>query len=127
MEVITGGLVTISSFRFRSRSSGFSVLEILIALAVIAVVLSFSSLNTEYLTSRLTNTGQHERLQIILDEAFFQAVVHPDRPVHSIPLTQCVPNEVVVVPGGLYRATRIRCHGEIYDLSEQGVLSVSTD
>jgi len=127
MELMTGGLVTISSFRFHSRSGGFSVLEILIALTVVAVVLSVSSLNSDYLVSRLTNTGKHERLQISLDEAFFQSVVHPDRPERSIQLSQCAPNEVVLVPGGLYRAMRIRCHGQFYDLSVQGVLSVSTD
>ena len=94
------------------------------ALAVVATMLVILTLDKDVAISRLAQSDERQRLQMILDAAYFKAVVHPTAPTSSITLAGCEPEQVSVAAGGVFSEGVMHCINNAYVVTTQGELLV---
>jgi prepilin-type N-terminal cleavage/methylation domain-containing protein len=104
-----------------NRQEGFSLLEILIVLVILATLVSMVRLDTGTVLTRLTEVEIEDRIQGHIRDALFESVVAPNALMihHRIPGCQGVLRSLA---GGYFVPTLFTCGGSQFRMFSSGEL-----
>ncbi|XDZ65987.1 prepilin-type N-terminal cleavage/methylation domain-containing protein [Alphaproteobacteria bacterium LSUCC0684] len=96
------------------KAGGFALLEVLVALLIVALLVSFGqNVRLGNLTS-YSDKSLSERNQQLVRNAVWRMAIAQDRPVEDVGLLACGSQKVLVGAGGIVQQTKISCKwGEV--------------